>query len=123
MVSSVPNHVGSIKDDIAWQLLPASTRGIIKILPKSGPLVNFQEFIVSRTEFIDGAVDSFLQAVHDKMDSEGGKKMPQIVLFGAGYDTRSLRYNRKADFFEVDLPDVVDGKGKPSTVLEVFERC
>ena len=107
------NHVGSIKDDIALQLLPSSTRDIIKILPKSGPLVNFQEFIVSRTEFIDGAVDSFLQAVDDNVDSEGGKKKkPQIVLFGAGYDTRSLRYNGRADFFEVDLPDVVDGKGK-----------
>lgn len=40
------NHVGSLDDDIAYQLLPPSTRDIIKILPKSGPLVNFQEFIV-----------------------------------------------------------------------------
>lgn len=105
------NHVGSLDDDIAYQLLPPSTRDIIKILPKSGPLVNFQEFIVSRTEFIDGAVDSFLQAVDDNKDSEANKR-PQIVLFGAGYDTRSLRYNGRADFFEVDLPDVVEGKGK-----------
>ena len=103
------NHVGNLDDDIAYQLLPPSTRDIIKILPKSGPLVNFQEFIVSRTEFIDGAVDSFLQAVDDTAEDN---KRPQIVLFGAGYDTRSLRYNGRADFFEVDLPDVVEGKGK-----------
>jgi len=105
------NHVGSMDDDIAYQLLPKSTRDIIKILPSSGPLVTFQEFIVSRTEFIDGAVDSFLQAFGDNKDSEESK-LPQIVLFGAGYDTRSLRYSGRADFFEVDLPDVVDGKGK-----------
>jgi O-methyltransferase involved in polyketide biosynthesis len=38
----------------------------------------------------------------------------QIVLFGAGYDTRALRYRHthgdKLQFIEVDLPDVVDGK-------------
>lgn len=102
------NHVGSLDDDIAYQLLPLNTRDIIKILPKSGPLVNFQEFIVSRTEFIDGAVNSFLQAVDDNKE----ENKPQVVLFGAGYDTRSLRYNGMADFFEVDLPDVVDGKDK-----------
>mmetsp|Transcript_17571 Transcript_17571/g.21468 ORF Transcript_17571/g.21468 Transcript_17571/m.21468 type:complete len:693 (-) Transcript_17571:977-3055(-) len=105
------NHVGSLDDDIAYQLLPPSTRDIIKILPKSGPLVNFQEFIVSRTEFIDGAVDSFLQAVDNNKAFKENER-PQIVLFGAGYDTRSLRYNGRADFFEVDLPSVVEGKGK-----------
>ncbi len=82
---------------------------MIKVLPKSGPLVSFQEFITSRTEFIDGAVDDFLKCAEE--ESLGDDK-PQIVLFGAGYDTRSLRYNGQADFYEVDLPDVVEGKGR-----------
>ncbi|KAL7532953.1 hypothetical protein ACHAXR_004954, partial [Thalassiosira sp. AJA248-18] len=106
----------AMSDDIAYQLLPTGTRDIIKVLPKSGPLVNFQEFITSRTKFIDDAVDSFLRGVQEDAisSSEGGytNKKPQIVLFGAGYDTRSLRYNNKATFFEVDLPEVVDGKGR-----------
>lgn len=106
------NNAGAMKDDIAYQLLPKNTRDVIKVLPKNGPLVNFQEFITSRTEFIDGAVDSFLRGVDVVQDQDGEKKKPQIVLFGAGYDTRSLRYNGRADFYEVDLPDVVEGKGR-----------
>ena len=75
------DHVGSMKDDIAYTLLPKSTRDVIKLLPKSGPLVNFQEFITSRTNFIDSTVDKFLDGV---VDSHGRGVKPQIVLFGAG---------------------------------------
>ena len=147
------NQIGKMKDEVAYELLPEKTRDIVKLLPKNGPLVDFQEFIVSRTEFIDSAVESFLRGVtttttttttttptmavtakkinedetskytateldnagtmieqnHEKTDLQ---PLPQIVLFGAGYDTRSLRYNGKANFFEVDLPHVVDGKGR-----------
>lgn len=106
------DSVGLMKDDIAYQLLPKNTRDVIKVLPKDGPLVNFQEFITSRTEFIDGAVDSFLRGVEESREEGAKKQKPQIVLFGAGYDTRSLRYNDDATFFEVDLPDVVEGKGR-----------
>ena len=103
------NHVGAMQDDIAFDLLPPKTRNFIKVLPRNGPLVDFQEFITSRTTFIDGAVDSFLSSVDEK-DEKGPR--PQIVLFGAGYDTRSLRYAGRANFFEVDLLDVVEGKGR-----------
>jgi len=109
------NQIHKIEDDIAYNLLPEKTRDVVKVLPSSGPLVDFQEFIVSRTEFIDSAVESFLLGVKDDNVacvpiSKGD--LPQVVLFGAGYDTRSLRYNRKAAFFEIDLPDVVEGKGR-----------
>ena len=75
------DHVGAMKDDIAYTLLPKSTRDAIKLLPKNGPLVNFQEFITSRTNFIDSTVDKFLDGV---VDSHGSEVKPQIVLFGAG---------------------------------------
>ena len=58
--------------------------------------------------FIDGAVDSFLRGVGEIETTMTLK--PQIVLFGAGYDTRSLRCNGHATFCEVDLPDT-EGKG------------
>ena len=104
------NHVGRIQDDVAYDLLPRYTRNAVRLLPRSGPLVDFQEFITSRTEFIDSAVDDFLLAAGGTTTSM--KTKPQIVLFGAGYDTRSLRYNDRADFFEVDLPNVVEGKDR-----------
>ena len=40
----------------------------------------------------------------------------QVVLLGAGYDTRSLRYRNRADFFEVDLPEVRAAGVRPPTV-------
>ena len=104
------NHVGRIQDDVAYDLLPRYTRNAVRLLPRSGPLVDFQEFITSRTEFIDSAVDDFLLAASGTATST--KTKPQIVLFGAGYDTRSLRYNGRAHFFEVDLPSVVEGKDR-----------
>ncbi|KAL7554126.1 hypothetical protein ACHAWF_017544 [Thalassiosira exigua] len=106
------DRCGALEDDVARRLLPPSTRDVVNLLPTTGPLVDFQEFITSRTKFIDGAVDDFLRANVEAQDSSGSSSKPQIVLFGAGYDTRSLRYHGKADFYEVDLPDVVEGKGR-----------
>ena len=107
------NHLGLMDDDVAYRLLPPTTRDAVKLLPRTGPLVDFQEFIVSRTAFIDAAVDSFLAgAAKVSEEGEGEGSRPQVVLFGAGYDTRSLRYGGRADFFEVDLPEVVEGKGR-----------
>jgi methyltransferase (TIGR00027 family) len=104
------DRAGHIEDPIAYDLLPEGTRGVIHSLPTNGPLVDFQEFITSRTAWIDGAVESFLRAevVQELPDSV----RPQVVLLGAGYDTRSLRFRNSADFFEVDLPEVVEGKGR-----------
>jgi hypothetical protein len=103
------NHVGKMVDLIAYQLIPKRTQDVIKLLPMMVPLVDFQEFITSRTVFIDGVVDSFLRGV-DEIETTTTAK-PQIVLFGAGYDTRSLRCNGRATFFDVDLPDA-EGKGR-----------
>ena len=106
--------VGKMDNPIAYQLLPPRTRDVVKVLPRSGPLVAFQEFITTRTEFTDGAVDCFLHGVDETTTfaNKGVCRRPQIVLFGVGYNTRSLRYNNRADFFAVDLPDVVEGKNR-----------
>ena len=58
------------------------------------------EWIGSRTRFLDQAVDAFLAEHAD----------PQVVVVGAGYDTRCARYSGRAKFFEVDLPSAVDAK-------------
>ena len=67
--------------------------------------------------FIDGAVDSFLRGVGEIETTMTLK--PQIVLFGAGYDTRSLRCNGRATFFEVDCP-TPRARGDCSGVLEGY---
>ena len=94
---------GIIDDAQAFEWLPTNTRWLVspdnaKRLPES--LIEKLEWIGSRTRFLDQAVDAFL----DEYDS------PQIVVVGAGYDTRCSRYSGRAKFFEVDLPSAVDAK-------------
>lgn len=80
-----------------------------QVLPES--FVEKLEWIGSRTRFLDDAVDAFL--------AEERATRPQVVVVGAGYDTRSMRYAGRADFFEVDLPDAVDAKKR---VLDSYRR-
>lgn len=93
---------GEINDPVAKEWLPAMTRGIAS-WPVWRPAVSaFGEFVTARTRFIDARVDNFL-ARHSQRE-------PRIVLVGAGYDTRSLRYAGLAEFVEIDIATVVEGK-------------
>jgi methyltransferase (TIGR00027 family) len=100
---------GELDDAVASALLPSASRWIVSPpLARTlwAPALPKLEWITQRTAFIDRAVDSFVGAHADA----GGA---QIVLVGAGYDTRALRYRSSGcDFFEVDLPDVVAVKAK-----------
>lgn len=82
-------------DDIAALLVPSIVRVSLRI-----PLLRtlyrralaprgLYEYVIARTKYIDAA---FQQALADRFD--------QIVLFGAGFDTRALR-------FRSDLGDIV----------------
>lgn len=97
---------GELKDDVASELLPSASRWVVSApLARSiwAPALPKLEWIKQRTEFIDATLDAFLK------DNSGAGA--QVVLIGAGYDTRALRY-READatFFEVDLPSVLPVK-------------
>lgn len=92
---------GEIDDKVAASLLPSLTRGVVT-WDVWRPWVKFLEFVTSRTRFIDKALDQFL-ASHERA---------RVVVVGAGYDTRAMRYAGRADFIEIDAPDVVEGKAK-----------
>mmetsp|Transcript_73806 Transcript_73806/g.123303 ORF Transcript_73806/g.123303 Transcript_73806/m.123303 type:complete len:779 (-) Transcript_73806:405-2741(-) len=97
-------HHGQLKDDVAIKLLPASTRGVISAgaLDFTLPLL---EWVQSRTDWLDTGCNAFLSSpTCANADS-------QIVIFGAGFDTRSIRYQRdRLRVFEVDLPDTIEAK-------------
>lgn len=118
-VRALLNYRNKIDDDIAQELLPKTTRGLVtseagaKLLD---PILKFAEWIEARTEFIDTSLDNYLSSPACR-DAETKQDLEcNVVLFGAGYDTRALRYrhkhSEKIHFIEVDLPDVVDGKRK-----------
>eukprot|EP00587_Corethron_hystrix_P003373 CAMPEP_0113314904 /NCGR_PEP_ID=MMETSP0010_2-20120614/10777_1 /TAXON_ID=216773 ORGANISM="Corethron hystrix, Strain 308" /NCGR_SAMPLE_ID=MMETSP0010_2 /ASSEMBLY_ACC=CAM_ASM_000155 /LENGTH=853 /DNA_ID=CAMNT_0000171281 /DNA_START=275 /DNA_END=2836 /DNA_ORIENTATION=+ /assembly_acc=CAM_ASM_000155 len=108
-----------IKDDVAHKFLPSNTRSLVttewgaNILD---PILPFAEWIEARTQFIDEGLNHFLSNPLCTDPETGSKLECQVVLLGAGYDTRALRYRHehgnKAKFIEVDLPSVVEGKSK-----------
>lgn len=117
---------GKIEDDVADKLLPSNTRGLVTSEWGANlldPILPFAEWIESRTQFIDESLDSFLSNPLCTDSQTGTKLECQVVLLGAGYDTRALRYRHKhgnaVNFMEVDLPSVVEGKSK---LYEKFQR-
>ena len=102
---------GELNDDVASELLPSASRWVVSApLARTiwAPALPKLEWIKQRTEFIDETVDSFLAA--------NAGASPQVVLIGAGYDTRALRYRTSAArFFEVDLPSVLPVKEAMAT--------
>lgn len=98
--------LGRIEDDVAYELLPQASRWLVgKTVAPLWPeaVTEKLSWIVQRTEFIDKTLDGFLA----RTAGTGA----QVVLIGAGYDTRALRYrNADATFYEVDLPSVLPVK-------------
>jgi len=125
-VRALLNFRGKIEDDVATTLLPSNTRKLVtsewgaNILD---PILPFAEWIKSRTDFIDTGLDHFLSSPLCTDPATGKKLECNVVLCGAGYDTRALRYRHKhdskANFIEVDLPSVVEGKSK---LYQKFQR-
>lgn len=95
-------------DRVALSLLPSFLRLLIHI-PFVGRLLlgffaakGIYEYVIARTKYIDGV---FKQALSDQFS--------QIVLFGAGFDTRALRFQeeaRQTKIFEMDAPPTLEAK-------------
>ena len=94
-------------DRIALSLLPAPLKLLIRI-PFAGRLFiklfatkGIYEYVIARTKYIDAV---FGQTLSDQF--------AQIVLFGAGYDTRALRFQeaRQTRIFEMDTPATQEAK-------------
>lgn len=104
------SNLGMIDDDVAYDLLPRSTRAIVKA-PIYGPFLDKLDFIVKRTKFIDGQLEEWLR------DTNGSERR-QLVVLGAGYDTRAIRYQSQGlEVYEVDLPTMAE---KKSSMLRFY---
>ena len=97
--------IGELDDPIAYQMLPKSTRDVVT----NGLFdftASFLEWVAARTAFLNEGTDAFLSS---PACADG--KPCQVVVFGAGFDTRSVRYQRPGlQFFEVDLPETIEAK-------------
>jgi methyltransferase (TIGR00027 family) len=87
-------------DHIAVKILPRFIRVLIHIslfrnlLVRSLAPIGVYEYVIARTKYIDAVFEKTL-----------GDRFDQILLFGAGYDTRALRFQDKTQdtrIFELD---------------------
>ncbi len=96
-------------DHIALLLLPTFFKWLLHI-PFARPLIwaasiapkGIYEYVIARTKYIDAV---FEQALAEQFD--------QILLFGAGFDTRALRFQDRAKntrIFELDVPVTQNAK-------------
>ena len=98
-------RMGDLDDPVAYNLLPESTRGVIDMGIFDG-VAPFLEWVAARTAFLNEGCDAFLSSPSCANGAEC-----QVVVFGAGFDTRSIRYQREGlRFFEVDLPGTIEAK-------------
>ena len=89
-------------DDIALLLVPTPIRLLLHITPMRKVISRFlapkgiYEYTIARTKYIDSVIKD---ALADRFD--------QILIFGAGFDTRGLRFRKEAattTIFELDVP-------------------
>jgi methyltransferase (TIGR00027 family) len=95
-------------DRLALSLLPSFIRLLIHV-PYTGRLFlmvgaakGIYEYVIARTKYIDAV---FRQSLSDKFS--------QILFFGAGFDTRALRFPKEARqtrIFELDAPATQEAK-------------
>jgi methyltransferase (TIGR00027 family) len=95
-------------DRVALSLMPDFLRLLVRI-PGAGRLFvrafmakGIYEYVIARTKYIDSV---FRQALADRF--------AQILIFGAGFDTRALRFREEASrtrIFELDAPPTLGAK-------------
>lgn len=95
-------------DHLSPRLLPRVVGALIRIPPVRRFFVRkvappgIYEYVIARTKYID---TEFKKALDERFD--------QILLFGAGFDTRALRFEDRAvktRVFELDIPKTQQAK-------------
>ncbi len=78
--------------------VPLFRRLFMKLFAPQG----IYEYVIARTKYIDAV---FRQALNDRFD--------QVLIFGAGFDTRAIRFhelNKNTRIFEMDVPTTQQAK-------------
>ena len=104
-------------DDIAYMLIPpflkliVRSRWLFKLFGRPFFPSGMYEYVIARTKYFDAV---FTEALEHGFD--------QIVIFGAGFDSRALRFsrlNRSTQIFELDAPITQDEKLKASKLKKL----
>ncbi len=100
-------------DEAAFQIMPPLWKLFLKLM-KFAPL---REMIFSkRDKEMPGVIGNLLYRTRyiDDILKENIEEMEQILILGAGFDTRALRIEgiERLNVFEVDLPQIISKKKK-----------
>jgi hypothetical protein len=113
------NRIGSATYDngVAYNFLPDISRWIVAFpFCFLYPNLHHQN-VALRTVYLDDVLKLELEEIKTRSDRENALRV--IIVLGAGFDTRSLRYLQSYDdvsWHEIDLPEVIHQK------MCMFER-
>ena len=96
----------------AYDLLPNATRWIVKVFSRFFPPLHHVN-IQLRTTFLDDRTRTIATKVRSKASKSNKPTRIRLVVVGAGYDTRSLRFLESGvidEAIEIDLEHVVEAK-------------
>jgi hypothetical protein len=99
----------------AYDLLPGSTRWIVKVFRRFFPPLHHINMQL-RTTFLDNrtiAIANQVRSESSSSDQKENNKRIRLVVLGAGYDLRSLRFLQEGivdEAIELDLPNVIQAK-------------
>ena len=109
-----PREVRLYEDPIAERFVTPLMRIILRIMknPKM-----FESMMALREKMSPGVMGSLFcrtRYIDDLLNRAAAEGFTSFVNLGAGYDTRTFRFDflKKANFYEVDLPPVLKGKKK-----------
>jgi methyltransferase (TIGR00027 family) len=93
-------------DSVSMALLPPFWRGVIRLLKAAALL---EPLLALRERQFPGVIGNLLcrtRYIDDVLEHALGSGLDQVVVLGAGFDTRAYRMGRaeQARFFEVDHP-------------------
>jgi hypothetical protein len=97
---------------LAYELLPTGTRWLVKFLNLASRITRLRLHhanIELRTVFLDETVKKIVGRIKQQQPN----RRVRVVVFGAGYDLRSIRLLRQGivdEMIEMDLPNVVQAK-------------
>lgn len=123
--SPIPNDN---QHQLAYQLLPRSSRWILKIAHRVFPRLHHANVEI-RTVFLNRAIANIVQEQRRRDETNKDfktKRKIRLIYLGAGYDVRSIYLQQHGlidQAIELDLPNVIEAKRKLFTAPRFRTYC
>lgn len=107
-----------VDDELAFRLLPANLRAMIRVLQWPPVYFPFMGMTDRISRGVRGGLLCRKRYIDDKLKEALAGGIGTVVILGAGWDDRAFRVPEGVRVFEVDLPENIDAKAE--TIVRMF---